>query len=261
MRPAFRRLGVMAAVLALSACGGGGDDEGGSPPQAGTAEGAYAGSLTGVPSNYFESVVLENGEFYSVYYTVIGGGAIMDGFIHGSGTSSNGAFTSVDPRDYAVIGTVTPVTVDGTYRAGASVQGRMTYAQAGLGPATYSGTAAAIAPYDYQAPAQLASVVGVWELTTPDGESITATVQANGAMTSVSNGCVSTGTVSPRASGKNVFDVSLTAGQAPCLVPGAAMRGIGLSSSITVAGTTQQKLLVALVAADRSFGQLSFGFR
>src|SRR6186713_3412293 len=90
----------LVAVAALAACGGGGDDVPAAAAPA-TAEGVYGGTLTGSSSNAFELVVLENGEFWTLYGTSTPAAFYVEGFIQGNGTSSNGAaFSSTSAKDY-----------------------------------------------------------------------------------------------------------------------------------------------------------------
>ena len=103
-----------------------------------------------------------------------------------------------------------------------------------------------------------AVIAGSWSLTTLDGDGLTMNVQNNGSFTAVSSGCGFGGTVAPRASGKNVFDVQLTFGPAPCALPGQRAAGIAVAYPL---GNGRTQLLVAVVTPDRSAGQAAFGDR
>ena len=73
---------------------------------------------------------------------------------------------------------------------------------------------------------------GTWTVTGLAAETYTLTVNgANGAFTAVPTvaGCSSSGTLTPRSSGKDVFNVSLTTGGAPCLVQNETSTGIALA--------------------------------
>jgi hypothetical protein len=52
------------------------------------------------------------------------------------------------------------------------------------------------------------------------------------------------GTATPRSSGKNVMNVSVTFGAAPCALPGQTATGIAIN--YTIAATNQKQLIVAV---------------
>ena len=61
------------------------------------------------------------------------------------------------------------------------------------------------------------------------GETLKAKMDTGAFTASSSLGCNFAGTVLPRPSGKNVFNVSLTFGPAPCALPGQAAAGIAVA--------------------------------
>lgn len=246
-------LTAVALSLGLAACGGGGDDAGGSAGP--KAEGAYAGTLTGSASSAFQLLVLENDEYWSLYGTTSGNTFLVAGFVQGSGASNNGSFASSNALDF---GFATPVhgTVSATYVAGTSIQGST--AAAGQ-TVTFSGTAIAASTYNYATAALLADIQGSWSLTSLAGAPASLNVSAAGALTGSSQGCTFSGTITPRPSGKNVFNVALTFGAAPCLLPGQSASGIAISN--LVAGTARRQLIVAGVNSTRTSGTALFGTR
>ena len=101
-----RLLGLFLALSVLTACGGGGGgggDAGGSggggggggggspPPDAGSpAQGFWSGTTS---TGYgVLGAVLENGEYWFMYYA----GRVIQGLVHGSGSASNGNFALSD---------------------------------------------------------------------------------------------------------------------------------------------------------------------
>lgn len=249
---------AVAFCLVLAACGGGGTlgDIDLPPPATPSAEGAYAGALSGsTTNNSFQMLVLDGGEYWVPYGTTTGDVFYLAGFIQGNGTSSNGSFSSSNGLDF---GASPPLadTVSATYVAGVSVKGTVTSAFGAVG---FEGSAADIAPYVYNTPAVPAAIAGNWTMSALDGSDVSVTIGASGAFTSVSEGCTSTGTVLPRPSGKNVFDVKVTAGASPCAVPGQAGHGIAVYSPLLGSSLTQ--LLVGLVSNDRSAGSAYVGTR
>jgi hypothetical protein len=237
----------------LVACGGGGSS---TPPPATTPEGPYSGTITGsATSAAFSAVVLEDGQVWTLYGNNVGGGLVVSGLIQGQGTSSNGSFTSTSVKDFGYSPALS-ATLTATYVAGVSLNGTFS---AGGTSANFAGTVIPSATFNYNTPALLSNVVGNWSLSSTSGSSITLTVAANGSFTGTATGaCTLSGQMAPRASGKNIYDVQLLIGPAPCALPGWSGAGIGLYTTLTN-GTHQ--LIIAMVDSTRSVGTASFGTR
>lgn len=245
----------------LVACGGGSDStpaSGGSNSTA-TAEGVYQGTLTPVgtaTSTDFLGVILENGDLWALYGTKSSGSFQIIGFVQGTGSSSGGtSYASSNAKDFgdnpptsaAVTATFasSPKTINGQAAGAASFTG---------GPLTGS-------TYNYFTAANLSSIDGQWGMTTGGGSSVTLTVSASRKTLSGSaGGCDFSGPIQPRASGKNVFDVTLSvsakAGQA-CSTPG-SWTGVALAIPV---GTNSTQLLFTGVASDRTTGTWAYGTR
>lgn len=255
-------LGAILLSVLISGCGGGGGDDGGlspaapeSPAPAPTAEGVYGGTLTGSIGNAFEALVLENGEFWALYGDDAGSIFQVYGFIQGKGTSNNGSFTASDVRDFGyfppVSGTLTATynsaakTISGSARAeGMTVQ--------------FSGGPIPGSLYNYDTPASLSAVAGSWHVVSTAAESISINVTADGSVTTLGSGCTSTGSITPRPSGKNVFNISLRFGPAPCALPNATATGIAVVYPLS---TGQTQLIAAVTDSSRTFGVGVFGIR
>ena len=253
------------ATTLMVACGGGG---GGSAPTAvpataaaaaTKAEGVYAGSLksAALPSGAFNAIVLEDDSLWAIYGTADPQGRLtVFGFINGSGTSANGAYTVAGAKDFYYTGAVASGTVNATYSPGVSIAGTTT----GLtgSASTFSGTTAAIAGYTYASSASLSDIAGTWSGSILSGAAATLTITSGGTYTGASAGCTISGTVTPRASGKNVFDVSYVNGAAPCASPGLTAKGIGVVSSLA---NGQKQLIVAGTNESKSTGTVFFAQR
>lgn len=258
----LKLLPLILISMLLGACGGGGGGGSGgnnnTPPPvvAASAEGVYNGQLTGGNSKEFTSLVLENDEIWTIFGTTTNNVFIVSGFLQGSGTSNNGSFTSSDAKDFGVAPAISsPVTA--TYNSvtktitGVVVEGAATV--------TFSGAQSTSSPYQYSTPAQLSTISGLWSATTLAHEALDIQVSANGMFAAASAlGCGFSGTILPRASGKNVFDVSLTFGGAPCILPGQSGSGIAIAYKL-VSGKTQ--LLVAVHDSSRTYGMVALGQR
>jgi hypothetical protein len=250
----------------LAACGGGGGGEGTTtaptttttPATAGpSAEGVYGGTLSGdTKSTAFELLVLENGEFWSMYGTKIGNTFGVAGFIQGTGTSNNGSFTSSNSKDLGYAPAVAGSTTAAYDATATTISGTWTL---GANHVTLNGGPIAGSLYNYNTAASLTTIAGNWSTTSVTGESINLTVAADGSYTAVGgSGCNFSGTITPRASGKNVYNVGITFGAAPCVFTGQSGTGIALVYPIT-GGLTQ--LLVAATDSTHTFGSAIFGTR
>ena len=253
----FACLPITTALMV--ACGGGGGGNASTAATATKAEGVYAGSFKSpaFPSGAFNAIVLEDDSAWAIYGTADSQGrSTVYGFVNGSGTSTNGTYTAASAKDFYYSGTVASGTLNATYSPGVSFAGTAT----GLtgGTATYSGTTAAITGYTYASPASLSAIAGTWAGFILSGAAATLTIASGGTYTGASAGCTFSGTFTPRASGKNVFDVSYVNGAAPCVPPGLMAQGIGVASSLA---NGQKQLIVALTTESKSAGTVFFAQR
>lgn len=265
---------IMAATLA--ACGGGGDDSPAAAPVNNTpaptpvatptptpsptptpvtasAEGVYIGALSNGAEH--DTIVLENDQFYTMYGRTVGGGFAIEGFLQGTGKSTNGTFNATDVVNSTTTAVRTGGTLTGTYVPGSSLNGSLADSSG-----TISFTSAPIntAVFNYGAAPSLANLAGTWQLTSLRGLPNTFTVAATGAFTATSNGCSFSGTFAPRASGKNIFDASMTFGAAPCVLPNQSIKGIAITYLLT---NGQRQLIVAGLDAGRTNSAAFFGVR
>lgn len=247
----------LVAAAALTACGGGGNDAPVQPVQQATAEGVYAGTLTGsTSSNAFELLVLENGDFWTLYGTQTPAAFFVSGFVQGNATSNNGTFTSNSAKDYG-FAPAKPSNVNATYNTPAkTIAGT---ASNGLGTVSFNGGPIQGATYSYNSPANLSTLTGNWNVTALSGETIALNIGTTGQFGATgSSGCNFSGTITPRPSGKNVFNVSLSFGAAPCSLPGQSASGIAVAYPLTT-GKTQ--LVVAVVDSSGQYGDGVVGTR
>lgn len=249
------------SALALVACGGGGGGGGTAATvttSASAVEGVYGGTSTGGSYSAFNLLVLENGDFWSLYGTSTTTALSVRGFVQGTGTNnaSNNTFTSANAKDFGFAPAVAG-TVSATYNTTAkTISGTLTGTS---GTSSFSGGPIAGSLYDYSQPASLTTVSGSWSTTSVSGEGIALTIASNGAFTATSSlGCNFSGTVTPRPSGKNVFNVAVSFGAAPCALAGQAATGIAIAYPLAN-GKTQ--LLVSVVDGTRTYGSALFGSR
>ena len=222
----------------------------------GAAEGVYSGTATGGTSSAFSLLVLENGDYWDLYGSRTGSVLSVVGIVQGTGTSNNGAFTSSNAKDFGSVPAIS-ATVSATYNTTAqTITGTLSAPSATI---SFSGGPATGSLYNYSTPATLSSISGAWTVTSTSGESINVNVSGTGTFTAVgTSGCSFSGTATPRASGKNVFNTTMTFGPAPCALPNQTASGIAVVYPLT---SGQSQVIFAQVDSTRSYGSAAFGTR
>ena len=212
-------LGGLVAAMALAACGGG-DDTPPPPPKPPTTvvsgvEGLWSGTTTDMVS--VQGVVLENGETWSMMTS--SGGALI-GLSQGSVQVSGADIVTGTSRYLNVVDesglanrTSTAVSYSGKYSVRDSMQ---VTASNGV---KFSGTYGVL----YEQPATVSEMVGAFSGTGIGNQvrkPLTSLSVSTGGLISISSypGCSARGTVTPRSSGRNVFDLPLTFVGAACPV-------------------------------------------
>jgi hypothetical protein len=187
--------------LALLGCGGGGGGGGSSttPTTSGTAEGLWSGTSS---NGYGVAVlILENAETWGIYYS----GSTIWGALYGTSTGSGTTFNATGTDFYFATRTSSAGSLTGTVIAGQTIN------------ATSSNTGTSVSlSYNntYNTPANLANAAGSyvgWGVTKSTlAQTVRFTVTSSGAISASEPGCSVSGTLSTRASGKNVYNVSTT---------------------------------------------------
>lgn len=255
---------LLAATAVLTACGGGGggggSDSNGPPPVV-KLEGAYQGTTTPgevlpgvdvdlVQGRIIRSLTLENGDSWVLYGDPkVNGTVVAVGMTHATLESDDGFTYTARTKDYYKDGQVFNGRLSGRYVAGQSFRGTMN-ASNGLTPAPASFIADAVkaSEYNYQTPASLPGIADTWSGGILEGKAGQISIDAAGALQGSFEACSVTGQVQPRASGKNVFDVTVDFGPAPCALPGQQTKGI----AVTYASGAQ--LVVMAATADGAAG-------
>jgi hypothetical protein len=216
--------GTLVAGALLAACGGSSSGTTTPPPTAiSAAEGVYQGTL----AEGSMTVILENAQYFSIYGEIASGRFVAYGLVQGSGTPSNGSFSSANSKDFYKDVPGVDVSLSASYSPNVSFNGTITEA---LRTSTFTSAPLATSVYNYKTAANLADIAGSWYMDTMRDESFDLNISSTGTVTgsSFATGCTLTGTIQPRRSGQNVFDVSLTFGPAPCQMPGQTASGIGI---------------------------------
>lgn len=219
--------GFLCALLA--ACGGGsGDGDSGTTPEVNTtAEGFW----TGKASTGFNVAlaVLDNGDTWG-FYTVDGH---IAGALAGKTTSSGNQFSGAGTDFNLSARTASPGTYSGTFEAKKSISVTLSSGATFLG--SYSAS--------YDQPASLSAIAGSYV-----GRVVTATLPATvmpiqilstGAVViPTDGGCSSSGSVAPHASGKNIFNLTISFSGSTCV--------LGNGTTISGVAYLEGKSLVAI---------------
>jgi hypothetical protein len=208
-------------------------------PVIGGAQGAYFGTASN--GETFETLILPNNTPYALYGFTNNNVFSISGMITGAGTSSNGTY-SASIADYTFTGTTYTGWVSASYVPGASISGTIT--DSGVGTLSFSGSALPTSQYNYNSPASLSPIIGMWNGVLFGAISASVNITSSGKFTGFSQGCSFSGSISPDASGKNFFDFSLTYGSSPCLSPNQLQAGIAVDYLLSDGVTSQ--LIAAL---------------
>jgi hypothetical protein len=211
----FKMTFVALSVCALAGCGGGdgGDKAPASANQ--SAEGLWQGTTT--DGNTTTAVVLETGEFWGL---VTGSDGLV-GFVNGT-ASVNGSTVSGTSTGYDL--------VTNTY-ATQGLTGTVTTKRS-LSLTTSGGAFVASYLPDYDQPAApLSRVAGTyagWSASVSGAfsPSTVVTISATGQLSSPGVPCSTVGTIRPRASGKNLYDVSLGVSGVGCPPAATSLNGV-----------------------------------
>lgn len=243
----MRFLAVTIISLLLAACGGGGgggggggsSSGGGGSTSAGNAEGLWSGTTS---TGYALSLlVLEDGTTWGLY----GAGNTIWGSIYGTSTASGSSFSASGTAFSFYSRTASSTTLTGLVYPGSSLN-----IQASSG-----GTGSLIYNTSYNTPATLAAIAGNytgWSVTKSTlAQSVTFSIAGNGAITSSYTNCSVSGSVTPRASGKNVYNVTTTfTGSACALGNGVTTTGV----AVLDASSGSSRLYVSTLNASQTDG-------
>lgn len=262
---------ILSMAATLTACGGGGDGgtaisiPSGPIATVGAAQGYYTGSFssTNFPNGKFDNLVLDDDSYYALYGNrdTNTGAFVVYGLIQGNGIALNdGTFSSSNLKDYFFDGQVFNGSLTATYQPGATFRGTVlesgqSIALSGLAPTAGSTN------YIYNTPAVLSTITGSWSGTNLGGAAQAFTVFASGALSGTdANGCGYSGSILPRSSGKNVFNVNLTINRSTAcgISSGIIASGIATASLLSNGG---QQLIISVTSSDRNLGSVLFATR
>lgn len=203
--------------LVLTACGGGGGDSGGSSTPVANLD--VQGFWGGTSSAGYDqaAVILENGELYNIFSRNGLAYGIDYGVLSVSGSSFSGNISEFYiPTNQVFAGTTT-----GTFTPKSVISGAVSFAS---GNGTFSGTYGTA----YDTPATLAALTGNYVGNYYTGVPVTMAISSTGVIIGTSTNCSFSGTATPRPTGKNVYNVSLTFTGVQCAPGAGSASGIGV---------------------------------
>ena len=254
---------VALIVASIVACGGHGGDDAASDSVGDSPEGVYGGTRVTAGSAGSEAriLLLEDGQLWALYGFGGSDGFKLQGFLHAKGVHRNGTYDATDLIDYGI---AAPVTQSLTANYDTS---RWTWTGR-YGNTTLNGVELSSGLLDYHKAASLADVAGNWTLESYNNagapaEALTLAVSASGGITgSMAGGCPFSGKLTPRASGKNLFDATLTfASVESCVFKGQTVDGMAITHLLAGQAGKRQLLLAGYAQAARTIGMGAFGVR
>lgn len=262
----MKRVAVLAvslvALAGVASCGGGGDDVIGSPSGP-SAEGYYAGTLVvtdsppqpGNPvlpgsSTNFQMLVLENGQFWTFYGTPSGAALRVEGFAQGTGTSNGVLFLANGAKNFPK-----PPSVGGNAIASVSYNAPAKSLSGSITDSTTTSTLTSVAQgaqaFNYSTAAAFSNLSFTWTMFGLNGDQFNVVIDGAGVITGTPVApatCGFTGSVTPRGTGKNVFNVSLTNNSSPACTFG-DLDSVGIAYVAPLVGGGTQ-LTLATVAGN-----------
>jgi hypothetical protein len=218
MQHLIKSIFIASTVSLVAACGGGGSS---SPTTNADPQGFWTGlASTGYTVN---AVVLENGETWGVFSS----GSTILGANYGTASTSG--------NNVSIVGT------EFNFLTNRSTSGNLTGPFVTKSTMSLTGSGVSV-PLAYQAiydtPATSAAIAGTWSFIGRSGSYSLVpgniTINSSGAFTLSQTGCTTTGSVVPRAGGKNVYNVTLSGSGVNCVAGQSSMSGVAyMDTSVT----------------------------
>lgn len=269
--------------ILLTACGGSGDEDASVDASAAALAGAaglYVGDIVDANAEVFgeyEMLVLEDGSLWAFYErsTADGYGA---SFAQGNVEFKDGKAKINNLKDFG-FAPAEPATATGTYEndlfngsyqvlgTDSTLKGRKLGEAVVYSEGDFSSTSSMT--YDYDTAATVAAIAKTWSFQLSTNEFTTVDIDASGniAGSTFDKTCEYTGKATPRASGKNVFDITINF-KAGCALANQTVTGVGIVTVYNQTytnvgqpsyGYSDPTFKVALKNADRTLGLIGWG--
>jgi hypothetical protein len=205
-----KKLISIAIVFLLSACGGGGGGGGGG----GVTDPVGVWTGTNQYGNTINLMVLPDYKFYSIYGNYSSGGLVLNGFDVGSGALSGSALSG-NLKEYSYASSLNQLNAtSGSFNASI---GNNQITGSSTAQVTSNFTLTPLSSFNFSTAANLSSISGTWTGNINDGSAATTVISSTGQITAtvtstttLSAGCVFSGTIQPATTGKNYYDITLS---------------------------------------------------
>ena len=169
---------------------------------------------------------------------------IAYGIDYGTGTVSGTNISGSVQEFYIPANQVYTGTISATFTPKATLQGSTIYSNGITTTFTTNYNS------NYDTPASLGTITGIYIGNYYTGASVTLSISSNGVVSGSSTNCIITGSVEPRPTGKNVYNVDLSFSGNQCAPGSGTASGIGVLNVIN--GVTY--LYTAGLNADQTNG-------
>jgi hypothetical protein len=232
----------IAAASLLTACGGGGGGSNATPVVNADPQGFWQGTESN--GRAVAALVLETGQYFAVYST----NGSVDGMVEGTLTVSGNSISDNSAIDFVVGAPAVSATVAGTVMTKQLISAKVSEPNQSV---SFNGTYNSA----YDSPPSSTAGVGTWTGSAAGGSAATTiTVAADNSFTGTTGLCTFSGSVTPRATGKNVFDGNVTFNNTSCQL--GAGTAIGFEAVIA-----NSQMVAAGVNSSRSAGFVFLGTR
>ncbi|WP_256701005.1 hypothetical protein [Caballeronia sordidicola] len=233
----------------LAACGGGGGDSKTcttdlanlqkscvANPSHALPEGFWYGSVNSAQSVAAQTIVLESGQYYSIYTQ--NGSFIW--LIEGIMTATDGAFTDSATVGFHTFGAIRAGTLSGNFTDKSALTATTSlFVSPDTTATSFNGNYNAT----YDTPIAVSDVARTWSSGAGVSPISTITVAADGTATGSQNACTFTGSFKPRSTGKHLLDGTLNFTGLSCALNNESMpvEATVVNGLLTVVGVTPQR--------------------
>ncbi|WP_159836866.1 hypothetical protein [Burkholderia sp. 8Y] len=208
-------------------------------------EGIWYGSVNSSQSMAAQTIVLETGQYYSIY-TQSGSFVWL---IEGIMTANDGAFADSATVGFHNLGAIRAGTLTGNFTAKSALAATTSlFVSPDTTATSFNGNYNAA----YDTPIALSDVARTWTSGSGSNPISTITFSADGTVNGTQSACTFTGSIKPRATGKHLLDGTLNFSGALCGLNNVSMpvEATVVNGVLTVVGVTPQRDQAFYLAAQ-----------
>ncbi len=210
-----------------------------------------------------ETIILEDGRYYSFYEnsSFSSEDEYVFGLMQGSGKEKGKDFVSTDLVEYSSKRSYASGSFNVSFPSDNEIEGTATTFLNGSSLKTnFKGVKKPKEEFDFDKKTDLNDVRGVWAANSYfDGAGAEIVVKDDQTLSGmVGEGCTFEGKIKPHASGKNIFDVEIKSGAAPCANAGESYSGV---AAVVNYGNDGPELIVMGNNKERTAGIYIYGWK